>query len=307
MLDTGADIRAVDPVDAKQLIGHAGNRRRAVDLKVGNSIGALVPSLKHQAAVVHAVVVMKMREECVGDVDSAMPALDQAVMRARSVIPDDEVRADFEEVARALPLHRRCRRSRPKQCDRQRLGGRRRCAGGGRSWPIEIGDAAEDAARAAMSLCLTPAPRQRDDTVWGRGFQADSRRTSDQPFAQRLGDRFRLRVHLQLVVDVLQVEGDGVDADAQLLSRSLPVMPVGQQLQQLALLRRQAIGGVVGRPELAGRAGRRGARPRVTWGRRRRRPRAALQAAAPAACSSTGSRRRPRTARERPWYRCRAR
>jgi hypothetical protein len=44
MLDARADIKAVDAVDAKQLIGHARDRRRSVDLQIGDAIGALVPS-----------------------------------------------------------------------------------------------------------------------------------------------------------------------------------------------------------------------------------------------------------------------
>ena len=42
-------------------------------------------------------------------------------MRARTVVPDDEIVADLDEVARALPDQRRRRRSGPKQRDRQRL------------------------------------------------------------------------------------------------------------------------------------------------------------------------------------------
>ena len=99
----GADVGTVDAVLAEQLLRHPRDRRRTVDLQIGNAIGALVPSLQDQPAVVHAVVVVEVREEGVRDIDRAMAALDQAMMRAGAVIPDDEIAADLDEVARALP------------------------------------------------------------------------------------------------------------------------------------------------------------------------------------------------------------
>ena len=75
VLDPRANVRTVDAVDAEQLLGHAGDRRRAVDLEIGDAIRALVPALQDQAPVVHAMVVVEMREERVGDVDRTMAAL----------------------------------------------------------------------------------------------------------------------------------------------------------------------------------------------------------------------------------------
>ena len=104
MLDARADVGTVDAVRAEQLLGHARDRRRAVDLQIGNAIGALVPSLEHQPPVVHAVVVVEVGEERVRRVDRAMSALDQALMRARPVVPDDEIVADLDQIAGALPV-----------------------------------------------------------------------------------------------------------------------------------------------------------------------------------------------------------
>ena len=63
MLDARADVGAVNAVVAEEQLGHPLDRRRPVHLEVGNLVGALVPSLQHQAAVVHAVVVVQVREE----------------------------------------------------------------------------------------------------------------------------------------------------------------------------------------------------------------------------------------------------
>ena len=99
MLDPRTDVGTVDAVGAEQLLGHARDRRRAVDLEIRNPIRALIPALEHEAPVIHAVVVVEMGEERVGDVDRAMPALDQPLMRAWPVVPDDEIVADFDEIA----------------------------------------------------------------------------------------------------------------------------------------------------------------------------------------------------------------
>jgi len=47
---------------------------------------------------------MEVREERVRDVDRAMAALDQPMVRAGAVIPDDQIVADLDQVSRALPL-----------------------------------------------------------------------------------------------------------------------------------------------------------------------------------------------------------
>src|SRR5688500_7604504 len=75
VLDARPDVRAVDPVLAEELLGHAGDGRRPVDLEVRNPVRALVPSLQDQARVIQTVVVVQMAEEDVLDVDRAMPAL----------------------------------------------------------------------------------------------------------------------------------------------------------------------------------------------------------------------------------------
>ena len=89
MLDARPDVRPVHAVGPEQLFGHARDRRRAVDVEIRNPVGALVPPLEHEAAVVHAVVVVQVREERVRHVERAVPALDQPMVRAGAVIQDD--------------------------------------------------------------------------------------------------------------------------------------------------------------------------------------------------------------------------
>ena len=72
------------------------------------------------------MVVVEMREERVCDIDRPMTALQQPVMRAGSVVPDDEIAADFDEIAGALTLQRRRWRAGAEQRDAERLR-RRRC------------------------------------------------------------------------------------------------------------------------------------------------------------------------------------
>ena len=79
------------------------------------------------------MVVVEVREERVGHVDRAMAALDQPVMRARTVIPDDEIAADFDEISGALPRQRRRGRAGAEQRDGQRSR-RFRCGAGACAW-----------------------------------------------------------------------------------------------------------------------------------------------------------------------------
>ena len=99
MLDSSADVRTVDAVDPEQLLGHARDRPRSVHVQLGNPARSLVPPLEHEATVVHAVVIVKMGKERVCYVDRSMSALDEAMMRTRPVVPDDEIAADFNQVA----------------------------------------------------------------------------------------------------------------------------------------------------------------------------------------------------------------
>src|SRR5688500_11982515 len=68
MFGARANVGTIDPVVAKELLGHPCKRRRAKNAEIGDAIGTLVPSLKDQPAEVHAVVVMEVREERVRDV-----------------------------------------------------------------------------------------------------------------------------------------------------------------------------------------------------------------------------------------------
>jgi len=123
MFDTRTNVGTVDAVLTKQLLGHPLDRGRAIHVQFRDPIRTLIPALKHQAAVVHAVVVVEMGEEGVRRVDRAMPALDQALMRSRPVVPHEEIVTHFDEVAGALTGQRWRRRPGPEQGDGQRSGG----------------------------------------------------------------------------------------------------------------------------------------------------------------------------------------
>ena len=101
------DIGAVDAFFAEQQFRHAGNRRRSVDLEIGYPIRAHVPTLQHQSGIVHAVVVVQMTDEYVRDVHGPAPTFYQAVMCARSMVHDDDITSDLDEIAGALPFQGR--------------------------------------------------------------------------------------------------------------------------------------------------------------------------------------------------------
>ena len=60
-----------------------------------------------------------MKKACVTSI-GAMAALDQAVMRAGTVIPDDQIAADLDEIPRALSRQGRSGRAGAEQRDAQR-------------------------------------------------------------------------------------------------------------------------------------------------------------------------------------------
>ena len=60
---------------------------------------------------------------------------------------------------------------------------------------------------------------------------------SDQPVTERLGYCFGLGMHLQFLVDVLQMKVDGGGSDSQLCPGGFVVMPFDQQLQDADLVR----------------------------------------------------------------------
>jgi hypothetical protein len=123
MLNASANVRTVDAVFAEQQLGHSLDRRRTIHVEIRNLVRALVPALQHQATVVHAMVVVQVREERVSHIDGAVPGLEQPMMRARSVVHDDEIVADFDEISGALSLERRGRGSGPEERDRRRFRG----------------------------------------------------------------------------------------------------------------------------------------------------------------------------------------
>ena len=84
--------------------GQPRDRRRTVDLEVRDPPGTHVPTLEHEARIVHEVVVVEMREERPRDVDGTASALHQPVMGPRTMIENQRLAADFDEVAGALTL-----------------------------------------------------------------------------------------------------------------------------------------------------------------------------------------------------------
>src|SRR5262245_56095351 len=107
VFDARADIGSVDALLAEKQLGHPRNRRRPVDLEVGNSIRSHIPALEDEPRIVHAVVVVQVTDERVAHVNGPMPALDEAVVSAGAVIHHNEVVADFDEITRTLSLERR--------------------------------------------------------------------------------------------------------------------------------------------------------------------------------------------------------
>jgi hypothetical protein len=102
MFDSRSDVRTVHSVFAEQLLRHAGERPRSVDLQIGNLVGPLVPALEHQSSVVHAMVVVEVREERVAHIYGTAARFQKPLVRTGSVIHDDDVAADFEQVPRSL-------------------------------------------------------------------------------------------------------------------------------------------------------------------------------------------------------------
>ena len=84
-----------------------------------------------------------------------------------------------------------------------------------------------------ITLCVLPLFLRRREEVPHLCGQV---RQLHQPLAKSLRDRLGLRVDLQLLVNVLQVKGDRVHADAHFVRGSLLVVPVREQLQELVLL-----------------------------------------------------------------------
>ena len=104
MLDARIQVGRKRTVFAEQLFAHARDRRRPVDFQFRNAVGALVPARHEQAHEIEAMVVMQMTEESVRDVDRALAGFQQSMVRARPVIHDHDVGADFEQVARTRAL-----------------------------------------------------------------------------------------------------------------------------------------------------------------------------------------------------------
>src|SRR5829696_6559091 len=71
-----------------------------------------------------------------------------------------------------------------------------------------------------------------------------------QPIFQGLGDRFRLRVHLQLLVNMSHMKLYRVVADSEFLCCRGVVMSLYQELEQPVLVRSEFIVGTLRRPNI---------------------------------------------------------
>ena len=111
------EVGLVDTADIEELLRHACERRRPEHLQVPDLAGALVPARQDHARVVPAVVVVQVGEEEVGDVGGLDAELEQAVVRAKAVIEHQHIRADLDDITRALPAQRGGWRAGPKQSD----------------------------------------------------------------------------------------------------------------------------------------------------------------------------------------------
>jgi hypothetical protein len=85
--------------------------------------------------------------------------------------------------------------------------------------------------------------RGRDDSQWRTGGLAD------QSIAHGLGHRFRLRVHLELLVDVAHVRRDRVDADFERNRRGLVVVSFDEELQEPRFVWGQLVIDPIGRSD----------------------------------------------------------
>src|SRR5436190_861448 len=76
-----------------------------------------VPPCEEQPGEIHEVIVVQMREECVRDFGCPPSGLEQTMMAAGSVVENDDIVGDFQDVAGAHALQRRRRVSGPEQRD----------------------------------------------------------------------------------------------------------------------------------------------------------------------------------------------
>ena len=87
-----------------QLTQRQADQHAVEQLEVRNPPGTHVPTLEHEARIVHEVVVVEMGEERPRHVDRTASALHQPLMGPRTMIEDQRLAADFDEVAGALTL-----------------------------------------------------------------------------------------------------------------------------------------------------------------------------------------------------------
>src|SRR5579864_1940833 len=91
-------------------MGHPRERRWSEHFELRDLACTLIPSGKHEAGVIATVVIVQMAEKEMRDRGGADAELQQSVMRSEAVIEHDAIVANVDQVTRAHPLQRRCRR-----------------------------------------------------------------------------------------------------------------------------------------------------------------------------------------------------
>ena len=113
--DARTDVWTEHALLREELLRHAGERRRTVHVQVGDEVGPHVPALENEPRILHAMVVVEVAQEDVGDVHRPGARLDESVVGSGPVVHDDAVVADLDEIAGACPLERRRGRSGAEQ------------------------------------------------------------------------------------------------------------------------------------------------------------------------------------------------
>src|SRR6185437_16215764 len=95
------EVRPEHPLFREQQFVHSLQRGRAINLEFGDMARALVPSREYQARIVAAVIVVQMAEEQVRDACRRDAKLEQPMVRAKSMVENDDVLTDLDNVAGA--------------------------------------------------------------------------------------------------------------------------------------------------------------------------------------------------------------
>jgi len=82
MLDARVQVRRKRAILTEELLAHAPDGRRSVNLELGYAIRTLIPAREKEPDKIRAMVVVQMAEEHMGDIHCTLAALEQPVMCA---------------------------------------------------------------------------------------------------------------------------------------------------------------------------------------------------------------------------------